>query len=72
MYRELTYIYIYTYIQSADSYIHRVGRTARAGQTGTALSLVAGKEAGLLKEVEQRLLQIAGGETLRPYQVELN
>ena len=56
--------------QNSDSYVHRVGRTARAGQIGTALSLVAAKEMDQLKEVEDRLQQVAGGEALRPYQVQ--
>merc|ERR1712034_12691 len=35
-----------------DSYIHRVGRTARGVQSGTALSLVSGGEVERLAAVE--------------------
>ncbi len=40
----------------AEDYIHRIGRTGRAGETGEALSLVAPDEVKLLKDIE-RLLQ---------------
>jgi len=36
-----------------ESYVHRIGRTARAGKDGTAVSFVAGDEMKLLKEVEK-------------------
>jgi len=36
----------------ADSYVHRVGRTARGNNKGTALSLVAGKEKARAEAVE--------------------
>ncbi len=36
-----------------EDYIHRVGRTARAGETGTALSLVAPDEQQDLKRIER-------------------
>jgi ATP-dependent RNA helicase RhlE len=37
----------------AEDYVHRVGRTGRAGQPGRAVSLVSGSEAGLLKQIQQ-------------------
>lgn len=37
----------------AESYVHRIGRTARAGADGAALSLCATEEAGLLKDIER-------------------
>ena len=40
----------------AEDYIHRIGRTGRAGETGTALSLVSSDEQGLLSNI-QRLLK---------------
>ena len=53
----------------ADSYVHRVGRTARGVQQGTALSLVSAAEKERLEEVEEHLREVCGGEdTLRPYQ----
>jgi ATP-dependent RNA helicase RhlE len=38
-----------------EDYVHRIGRTARAGRTGTAVSLVCSEEAPYLKDI-QRLL----------------
>ena len=42
----------------AQDYIHRIGRTGRAGATGDAVSLVSMEEADLLRGV-QRLLKLA-------------
>jgi ATP-dependent RNA helicase RhlE len=36
-----------------ESYVHRIGRTARAGKDGTAVSFVAGDEMKLLKDLEK-------------------
>lgn len=41
----LTHVINYTVPRSLESYVHRVGRTARAGRAGVALSLVTDKEA---------------------------
>ncbi len=36
-----------------ESYVHRIGRTARAGADGAAISLVADDERGLLKDIQK-------------------
>ena len=36
-----------------EAYVHRIGRTARAGASGIAISLVAGDERGLLRDIER-------------------
>jgi superfamily II DNA/RNA helicase len=42
-----------------ETYVHRIGRTARAGADGVAISLVAGaEEMGFLRDIE-RLIRIA-------------
>jgi ATP-dependent RNA helicase RhlE len=41
----------------AEDYIHRIGRTGRAGMEGEALSLVSPEEGGLLNQI-QRLLKV--------------
>jgi ATP-dependent RNA helicase RhlE len=37
----------------AEDYVHRIGRTGRAGQSGHALSLVAAEEHELLRAIEK-------------------
>jgi len=40
---------------NAEDYVHRIGRTGRAGASGEALSLVDDKEERLLKDIERLL-----------------
>jgi ATP-dependent RNA helicase RhlE len=42
--------------QVAEDYVHRIGRTGRAGASGVAVSLVADEETGQLRAIE-RLIQ---------------
>jgi ATP-dependent RNA helicase RhlE len=36
-----------------EDYVHRIGRTGRAGQPGRAVSLVSASEAGLLRQIQR-------------------
>uniref|UniRef100_A0A0B7A4D0 RNA helicase n=1 Tax=Arion vulgaris TaxID=1028688 RepID=A0A0B7A4D0_9EUPU len=56
--------------QSSDAYIHRVGRTARADNPGTALSFVSIKDNEKLQEVETALIGENGDDeasVFKPY-----
>ena len=53
---QLPYVVNYELPHVAEDYVHRIGRTGRAGVEGEALSLVCVDEVKLLKEIE-RLLQ---------------
>ncbi|XP_053125478.1 probable ATP-dependent RNA helicase DDX56 [Hemicordylus capensis] len=53
---------------SVESYIHRAGRTARADNPGTALTLVLPSERGPLAKIEAALTAESGETTLQPYQ----
>jgi ATP-independent RNA helicase DbpA len=48
----------------ADTYLHRIGRTGRAGRDGLALSLVADRERGRAALIEARMLETASGEPI--------
>ncbi len=50
---------------NAQDYVHRIGRTARAGATGTAISFLAAEEASELREIELLI-----GQTLPSKDVE--
>jgi ATP-dependent RNA helicase RhlE len=52
----------------AESYVHRIGRTGRAGASGQAVTLCDPEERGLLADVERlirRRIAVTGGADLR-------
>ncbi|MGH8298977.1 MAG: DEAD/DEAH box helicase [Steroidobacteraceae bacterium] len=53
--KELPFVVNYELPNVPEDYVHRIGRTARAGAAGAAISLVSPDEAGLLKDIERLL-----------------
>ena len=49
-----TYVINYDMPDDIDTYIHRIGRTGRAGKEGTAVSFVTSEEEHLVREFEMR------------------
>ncbi|MGB5326256.1 MAG: DEAD/DEAH box helicase, partial [Pseudomonadales bacterium] len=54
--------------QLAEDYVHRIGRTGRAGATGKAVSLVCADEFPLLVEIERLIKQLLPRETLAGFE----
>ncbi|RUO50623.1 ATP-dependent RNA helicase RhlE [Pseudidiomarina aquimaris] len=54
---KLPYVINYDLPQVAEDYVHRIGRTGRAGQTGHAISLVMDEEYKTLKAIEKLIGQ---------------
>ncbi len=52
---ELPQVVNYELPNVPEDYVHRIGRTGRAGATGKALSLVSSDERGMLKDIERML-----------------
>ncbi len=50
---EVSHVINYDMPQNAETYIHRIGRTGRAGSTGTAVSFVSGEDRGILRDIER-------------------
>ncbi len=53
--KELPHVVNYELPNVPEDYVHRIGRTARAGGSGSAVSLVSPDEAPLLKDIERLL-----------------
>jgi ATP-dependent RNA helicase RhlE len=49
----ITFVVNYEVPSTAEDYIHRVGRTARAGRNGSALTLVSPEEESMLASIER-------------------
>jgi len=67
--RELPHVVNFELPNVPEDYVHRIGRTARAGGSGSAISLVAPPEAPLLKDIEKLLGHSLPLATLPPYTV---
>ena len=50
---QLPHVVNYELPQVAEDYVHRIGRTGRAGYRGHAVSLVCGEESGQLRDIER-------------------
>ena len=51
---DITFVINYDMPEDVETYIHRIGRTGRAGKEGTAISFVTAEEEHLIKEFELR------------------
>jgi len=50
---DISHVFNYDLPQDPEMYVHRVGRTGRAGKTGVAITLVTPKEAYRLRQIQQ-------------------
>ena len=60
----ITHVINFELPNEPESYVHRIGRTARAGASGTAISLCDATEMGFLRDIErltQKKLHVLGG-----------
>lgn len=51
--KDVTHVINYSIPRELDSYVHRIGRTARSGKTGVAMSLVTKSHFHLLQKIER-------------------
>jgi ATP-dependent RNA helicase RhlE len=62
---QVTHVVNYELPEVPESYVHRIGRTARAGATGTAISLCDADERNLLRDIERLTRQSIPAEDRR-------
>ena len=61
----VTHVYNYDLPEVPDAYVHRIGRTARAGAAGQAVAFCAPDEIRLLRDIERLMglsVEVASGE----------
>ncbi len=51
----ISHVVNYDVPSSPDTYVHRIGRTGRAGREGVAITLVEPREQRLLRDIERRM-----------------
>jgi ATP-dependent RNA helicase DeaD len=51
--KDITHVVNYSLPRELDSYVHRIGRTARSGKTGLAMSLVTPTHRHLISKIER-------------------
>lgn len=52
---DITHVINYDLPRTADVYVHRIGRTARAGKKGTAISLVEAHDQPMIEKIQRYL-----------------
>jgi ATP-dependent RNA helicase RhlE len=59
---DVTHVVNFELPEVAEAYVHRIGRTARAGAGGQAISLCDSEERGLLRDIERLIKQTIPAE----------
>ncbi|MBL8404411.1 MAG: ATP-dependent helicase, partial [Dechloromonas sp.] len=71
---DLPYVINYELPHTPEDYVHRIGRTGRAGKMGNAISLVSAHEVGYLVDIEKLIkrpieqVEVAGFEPEPEYE----
>jgi ATP-dependent RNA helicase RhlE len=59
---DITHVINYDLPMEAETYVHRIGRTARAGMDGNAISFCSAEDRALLRDIERLLGQSVPAE----------
>jgi len=68
---QLPYVVNYDLPNVPEDYVHRIGRTGRAGSTGQAVSLVCVDERGLLRDIERFIKREVAVEVIAGFEPDL-
>jgi ATP-dependent RNA helicase RhlE len=69
---QLPHVVNYELPQVPEDYVHRIGRTGRAGKTGHAVSLVCIDEIKLLRDIEKMLKRKVEQKVIAGFEVDPN
>ncbi len=64
---KLSHVINYEIPEQAETYVHRIGRTGRAGSSGVALSFCAREEMSYMKDINKLLKRNVDVNTSHPY-----
>jgi ATP-dependent RNA helicase RhlE len=67
---DITHVINYDLPMEAETYVHRIGRTARAGMDGNAISFCSAEDRALLRDIERLLGQPVPAEMEHDYHCE--
>lgn len=67
---DITHVINYDLPNESETYVHRIGRTARAGAEGTAISFCSADELGFLREIQSLLKEPIPVNYDQPFHVE--
>ena len=67
---DITHVINYDLPMEAETYVHRIGRTARAGNDGNAISFCSAEDRALLRSIERLLDQPVPAEMEHPFHCE--
>ncbi|KRZ96969.1 putative ATP-dependent RNA helicase DDX56 [Trichinella sp. T8] len=70
-FNQISNVINFDFPKTVEEYIHRVGRTARAWNQGTALSFSTKREAKFVSRVKKALAKQYEGEFLKPYRINM-
>ena len=67
---EVSHVYNYDLPQDADDYVHRIGRTARAGNSGKAISFLCEKYSWSILDIESSIGHSIPKRQIEPWMIE--